>query len=241
MSHTRTAALTGLFAFALLIGCSAPPAAADNDAPKRTISVSGEAERTAPPDLATITLGVESEADTAAAALTANNGDMANILSTLKGQGLEDRDIQTSSFNISPRYRQYPRGESGPSEIVGYTVSNQVTVRVRDLSKLGEVMDMVVRTGANRFQGINFAIDKPDALLDEARKDAVADARRKAEILATAAGARLGEVMTISEGGHYVRDIQPAMYMRESVAASVPVAAGEQSLSVSVSITYALE
>lgn len=218
------------------------PAIAEETKVIRNISISGHGEVLAVPDLATVTLGVMTSASTAQEALAANTKAMNDLMATLKQQGIADRDVNTSNFNIGPRY-DYGQGGTQPPKVVGYDVSNTVTVTARKIEALGDLLDKAVSAGSNQIHGIGFSVSKPDALLDTARKDAVADARRKAEIYAAAGGFTLGEIISLSEGGGY----QPPMpmVMKSAMAAdgagAVPIAQGEQALSIDVSIVWAIK
>ena len=151
-----------------------------------------------PPDQAQIDGGVTSDAKTAREASDANNAAMGKVLLALKGAGIDEKDYQTSRLSLQP---QYAPNRSGPSPVVGYRASNRVTVRLRDVTKVASVIDMLVGAGANDIGGINFMVSQASKLLDEAREKAIADARRKAEIYAKAAGVTLGEPLSISEEG----------------------------------------
>jgi uncharacterized protein YggE len=204
--------------------------------PPAAISVTGEASVSVPPDLAEIDGGVTSEAKTAREASEANNAAMGKVLQALKGAGLEDKDIRTSRLSLQP---QSAPNRSGPSAIAGYRASNRVTIRVRDVTKVANVIDTLVGAGANEIGGINFVVSQASKLLDEARERAVADARRKAEIYAKAAGVTLGAPLSISEAGNSA----PAPYRRMAagMAASAPVAQGEETLAVTVSVSWAIK
>lgn len=231
-----------------LVALMALPARADDESPRQrpaTITLTGTGEIAVAPDEAVITSGVVSEAQTAREALDANNAAIARVIDAIKEAGIEARDIQTSGFSVTPRYR-YPRNdgrdESEIPRIIGYTVSNTVSVRVRDLDKLGPVMDQVVTVGANRIDGVNFIVSDADARLDEARGVAVRDARRKAEIYAEAAGVRLGRLVSISEAGGFMPPRPKAEFaMARADAMSVPVEIGEERLNVQVNITWELD
>jgi uncharacterized protein YggE len=240
-SHMLISLTAPLVALALVM--AAPAACAQDRVEKaqRTLNVSGQGEVAARPDQAHVQIGVVTEGDTASAALRANSEAMTKVIATLREQGLENRDIQTSGFSVSPRYRQYPRGETGPPVIDGYTVSNMVTARVRDLDRLGGLLDRVVSDGANQLRGISFSIAETGDLMNEARKRAVADARARAEVLAAAAGVRLGEILTINDGGAHRPSPAPMYAMRAEAAMDVPMEAGEQTVQASVNIVYAIE
>ena len=232
--------LTRLFAALTATTLLFTPALADEAKLNRTISITGTGEVRAVPDMATITLGVMSNALTAQEALTANTKAMTDVMALLKQQGIEDRDIATSNFNISPRY-DYGQGGTQQPKVTGYDVSNTVTVTVRKIAALGDLLDKAVTAGSNQVYGIAFSVSKPDAMLDTARQNAVADARHKAEIYATAGGFTLGDIVSLSEGGGY----RPPMPMMKSAmaadAAPVPVAQGEQALTIDVSIVWSIK
>jgi len=221
------AALAGALLTAPALAQVIPPAA---------ISVTGEATVSVPPDLAEIGGGVTSEAKTAREASEANNAAMGKVLQALKGAGIEEKDIQTARLSLQP---QSAPNRSGPSAIAGYRASNRVTIRVRDVTKVASVIDTLVGAGANEIGGINFVVSQASKLLDEARERAVADARRKAEIYAKAAGVTLGAPLSISEEGNSA----PAPYRRMAagMAVSAPVAQGEETLQVTVSVSWAIK
>ncbi|MCB2115079.1 MAG: SIMPL domain-containing protein [Rhodobacteraceae bacterium] len=224
--------LVPLVAAAMML---ALPAFAADPVPT-TISVSGEGRVEVVPDLATVSLGVTTDADTASAAMTANSGAVAQVLDRLKAAGIEPRDVQTSGLSLGPRY-DYGRGDGTPPKLLGYTVSDMVTVRVRDLAKLGGVLDGVVADGANTLNGLGFGLAEDAEARDEARRRAVADARHRAELYAGAAGVKLGRLISISEAGMSY----PPMPMAEASfakAADVPIATGEVSIGASVSLVY---
>jgi uncharacterized protein YggE len=205
----------------------------------RTISVTGTGEVKSKPDMAVINSGVVSEAPTARDALAKNNTAMTAVIEALKKAGIAEQDIQTSNFSVSP---QYPPNRSNQApHITGYQVSNQVTVRVKSLAKLGTILDTLVQVGANQINGIGFDIDQPKPLQNEARKLAVADARAKADLYAVAAHVSLGRVMQISESGGFAGPRPVAYAMDRMAAGSVPIAAGQETLSENVSIVYEIQ
>jgi uncharacterized protein YggE len=226
---------TALAAVALAAALLTAPALAQV-IPPAAISVTGEATVSVPPDLAEIDGGVTSEAKTAREASEANNAAMGKVLQALKGAGIEEKDIQTSRLSLQP---QSTPNRSGPSAIAGYRASNRVTIRVRDVTKVANVIDTLVGAGANEIGGINFVVSQASKLLDEARERAVADARRKAEIYAKAAGVTLGAPLSISEQGNSAP--VPYRRMAAGMAASAPVAQGEETLAVSVSVSWAIK
>jgi uncharacterized protein YggE len=157
---------------------------------------------------------------------------MARMFSTLKAMGVPDRAIQTSQFSISP---QYTDGNTQPQRLTGYEVTNQVTVTLNNVDKLGTALDALAAAGANRMEGIQFSIRDSAALLTKARQAAVDDARTKAKTYAQAAGVTLGPILSISENGNEAP--RPVMMMAR-MSKAVPIAAGEESLNASVTIVW---
>jgi len=204
--------------------------------PPAAISVTGEASVSVPPDLAQVDGGVTSDGKTAREASDTNNAAMGKVLLALKGAGIDEKDYQTSRLSLQP---QYAPNRSGPSPVVGYRASNRVTIRVRDITKVANVIDVLVGAGANEVGGINFMVSQASKLLDDAREKAVADARRKADIYAKAAGVTLGEPLSISEEGSSVPLYRGKM--AAPMAAGAQVAQGEETLSVTVSVTWAIK
>ena len=204
--------------------------------PPPAISVNGEATMSVAPDQAQIDAGVSSEAKTAREASDANNAAMGKVLLALKGAGIDENDYQTSRLSLQP---QYPPNRTGPAAISGYRASNRVTIKVRDITKVASLIDVLVGAGANEIGGINFVVSQASKLLDEAREKAVADARRKAEIYAKAAGVTLGEALGISEEGQSVPVFRGRM--AAPMAAVTPVAPGEETLSVTVHVSWAIK
>ena len=231
--------LTAALPFALLLSACAPMAGPDGF-PRRpaTVTVSGVGTVTAAPDMAEITSGVVTQAPTAAQALGANRQAMEKVLQSLAALGVAARDIQTTNISVSPQ-RRAVRGEGRPPEIVGYEVTNQVRVKVRDLGRLGRVLDEQVTQGANSLYGIRVGLADPAPQLDEARKRAMADARRRADLYAAAASLQTGRVLAVQEAGAAAP--RPEMVGRVMTAGAVPVAPGEQEIQAAVSVTFALE
>jgi uncharacterized protein YggE len=227
-----------LFLGLLLVGLAiaAVPAGADDMSDKRTITVSASGEVTVVPDMARITSGVTTEAATAKEALAENSEAMAKVIAGLKEAGIKAEDIQTSSFHVEPRYTHPKEGEA--SVIDGYRVANQVEVTARDLDRLGEVLDKLVTLGANAVGGLSFMASEAETLRDEARKQAVANALRRAKLFAEAAGAEVGEVLRISEGGG---EPGPFPVARMLKAEAVPIERGTETLSASVTVTWELK
>lgn len=228
-----------LLAAALVAFASIVPASAQDSPP--ALSASGAGVENAAPDMAVVTLGVLSRAPTAREALDANNADMEKVIQTVRGQAIADKDISTTGFSISPVYSRPPQPRAGEQpaepEIVAYQVSNQVRIVVRDIDKTGAVVDSAVTAGANQAGSINFDIDDRQALVDKAIATAIADARRKAELMAEAAGVRLVRVLSVNanEGGG-----GPVVRREAMVAAAppVPVMGGELSVSANAQISW---
>jgi uncharacterized protein len=226
--------LAAAIAAALLLAASAR---ADSGLPP-AISVTGEAQVSVPPDLAHIDAGVASDGKTAREASNTNNEAMAKVIAALKGAGIDDKDIQTSRLSLQP---QYAANRSGSSPIVGYRASNRVTIRLRDVSKVAGVIDTLVSGGANDIGNISFSVSQASKLLDDAREKAVADARRKAEIYAKAAGVTLGAPLNISEESGAAPVFRSKMVAPMSQGLPTPIAQGEETLSVTVSVTWAIK
>lgn len=225
---------------AALAAATTLPALADDIARQDTpaITVSGEASVTAPPDLAQIDAGVASDAKTAREAAEANNAAMAKVLQALKGAGIADKDYQTSRLSIQPQYAQ---NRPGQPTVTGYRASNRVTIKVHDVSKVASVIDTLVGAGANDVGNIYFSVAEPSKLLDQAREKAVADARRKAEIYAKAAGVTLGQPLNIAEDGAPAPVFRAKTFAAPMAATPTPVAQGEETLSITVNVTWAIK
>lgn len=234
---TRFLLALGLVAAAAV--ASIPGAArAEEKRMERTITVSGTARVAAEPDVARLTSGVTSEADTAREALARNTEAMRKVIAALKGKGIDPRDIQTSSFRVEPKYSTPKDRAPG---IIGYRVVNQVHVAVRDLARLGEILDELVTSGANQLGGLDFEVTKADVLKDTARTEAVANALRKARLLAGAAGAQIGDVVAIAE--EFEQGPMPGHVMTRAApkAMPVPIEAGTELLEARVTVTWALK
>lgn len=205
------------------------------------LDISAEGRTTRVPDLATIRAGVVSQGATAAAALSDNAQRMTRVLAALRKANVADRDIATSTVNLSPQYR-YTDGQ--PPAITGYQATNTVTIRFRDVAKSGSILDALVAQGANQIDGPNLSIDKPDAALDEARTDALKRARARADLYAAAAGMRVARIVSISESGENSggQPIRPMMYARADMAqAKTEIAPGEQDVTVTLSVRFLLQ
>jgi uncharacterized protein YggE len=206
--------------------------------PPPAVSVTGEATVSVAPDQAQIDGGVATDAKTAREASDANNAAMSKVLLALKGAGIDEKDIQTSRLSLQPQYAPNRTGSQSP--VVGYRATNRVTIRVRDVSKVANMIDVLVGAGANDIGGINFVVSQASKLLDEAREQAIADARRKAQIYARAAGVTLGEPLSISEEGS-ATPVFRSKVAGGMAASAAPVAQGEETLSVTVNVSWAIK
>lgn len=239
--------LTFASLLAVAAATSAVPAAAQQqmgpvraiDGTRLDVMATGEVARK--PDVANISAGVVTTAPTASAALEQNAQQMQRVVAALRRAGVADRDIQTSSINLHPDYRHDERG-SNP-QIIGYRASNEVMVRFRDIKNAGRILDALVAQGANQINGPMLGIDKPEEALNEARTKALAAARARAELYARATGKRVGRILSISEaGGHFAPP--PMARMRTfdvAEAASTSIEPGEQTLQVSLAVSFELE
>jgi uncharacterized protein len=229
-----------VFAFATMLLLMLP-AMAEETTMQRMISINGHGETRRAPDLATIQIGVTSYAKTAKAAVAQNSKTMQGLLDGLKASGISNRDLQTSNFSVNARLI-YANDGTQPKQD-GYDVSNTLAVTVRELAKLGEILDRAVDLGSNQINGISFGIEDSTKAMDDARKEAVADARRKAELYAAAAGVTLGDVLSIGESGGMVQQpmVNYSRKMSAEAADAVPVAQGEQVLGIDVAIVWALK
>ena len=236
----KFAALLAIAATPVFAMTTAPAAAQELKLTDRTISISATGHAYAEPDIASINTGVITEAEIAKDALAANTEAMTKVIETLKAAGLESRDIQTTDFSIQPKY-QYNQDNS-PPKLVGYTVSNQVSIRVRDLKKLGAILDAVVQSGSNQINGIQFDVSSAPALRDTARKQAVENARKLAALYAEAAGVKLGPILKIEETTSIVGpQVNYRVQAASADSAPVPIAGGQQAIEAQVNIVWALQ
>jgi uncharacterized protein YggE len=206
--------------------------------PDRSIEVVGEASVEAEPDFAKVTLGVTTPGKNAGEAMAANAKATNALIAAIKGDGVAPVDIQTSSLSVSPTYANPSPGSSAPPTITGYNVGNMVTITVHDLSRLGALLDKAAGAGANAVYGVAFGENDPSALMDKARPLAFADARRKAEIYAAAAGARIGALRELSE-----QVVQPFLrrgYASAANAGPTPIEAGQDKLTATVTARFDL-
>jgi uncharacterized protein len=216
------------------------PAMSEEAKMQRTLSLSGHGEVRTTPDIASLSVGVITNAQTATAALDANNKAMQAVLGSLNAAGIAARDIQTSNLTVSQRYDNRTDRNSQP-QTAGFDASNNVSIVIRDLGALGKILDQVVNAGANQVNGISFGIENEEPKLDDARKLAVKEARRKAQLYAAASGVVLGDILTISENAAYQPQSGAVFKARAESADSVPIAQGEQVLAVDVNVTWEIK
>lgn len=231
--------LAAALALSLSLGWLAAPAHAQEPA-RATLTVVGEGEAAAAPDMATFSTGVVASGKTAEEALAANSKTMGELIAALKALGIEDRDIATSNFSISPHYSQPSQNSREAPRLVGFEVRNTVSVKVRDLARLGPLLDRMVQAGANQAGGLRFGLADSSALEEQARIAAVKDAQAQAKTLAEAAGMRLLRVRRIApeRGGDM---IAPAPMMMKAEARAVPIEAGEMAARARITLVYEVE
>ena len=203
------------------------------------VSATGEVSRV--PDVAIISAGVQTRSATATGAISENASRMEKVRAALKAAGIADRDIQTSNISLNPEYRYQ---DNQPPQLTGYTASNQVNVRFRDIRNSGRILDALVAQGANQINGPSLTIDKPELALDEARANAIAVGRARAELYARTLGMRVVRLLSVTEGGGF-NTPQPIVMMRAerggaTGAADSKIDPGEQQLQVSVSLSFEL-
>jgi uncharacterized protein len=233
-----------LIAFFFVLASASPAPALErlidisND---RWVEVSGEGSVSAAPDFARVTLGVTTTERNAGEAMAANAKAANALVSLIKAEGVAPADIQTSGLSISPMFAQSLPGQTTAPAIAGYSVSNNVTVVVRDIPRLGALLDKAVAAGANTMDGIGFGHNDPSALIDKARPLAVADARRKAEIYAAAGGARIGRLMVLTEETGPAPPVAlAARIYAQGAAAPTPIEAGADKLTVTITARFEL-
>lgn len=223
----------------IFLAISAASAGAEAADRLRTLNLSATGTVFARPDTAHISTGVASDAETARAALDQNSAAMKRVISELKEQGLKPEDIQTTDFSVSPRYQHFK--DNRPPKLIGYRVDNSVRIRVKDLQKLGAILDTVVTLGSNQIGGISFSISTADDLLDKARAKAMNRVIAKAKLYAHSAGIRLGEIQSIREAslGTPPRPVMARAFSKGAEA--VPIEAGEQGLQIRVDVSWEID
>lgn len=231
----------GALLAALLNGCETgdtivSPTAGGDD----RIYVTGSATVKANPDIAQAQLGVQTFADSANQAVTENNTRSAAIQVALAAQGIGAKDMQTTGFNVYPQM-DYQKDQAGL--IVGYWATNMLSVKIRNLAKVGDILQAGIDAGANNVSGLYFALEDPDSLLQEARVQAVADARKRAEALVGAAGGKLGKVLSIRETSPWYGPVMSRVDIAKdaSGASSVPVQAGELEVTGQVEVVFEIK
>jgi uncharacterized protein YggE len=235
----RTVTMASLMALAALPAAAVaqPVAVQAISGTRLDVVATGEVNRV--PDLAIISAGVVTRAPTASGALSQNARQMDRVVAALKKAGIADRDIQTTTVNLNPEYRY---AENQAPVLIAYQATNQVTVRFRNIAESGAILDALVAQGANQINGPSLTIDKPEAALDEARRDAVAKARARAQLYAQAIGKRVGRILSISEsGGFRPYDIVVSAQSARAEMAQTKIVPGEQTLSVTLNVSFELE
>ena len=203
------------------------------------VSAQGEVRRV--PDVAQVGVGVVTEAAEAKAALAANAAQMERVIAAVRKAGIADKDVQTTGVSLQPQY-QYV--ENQPPKLNGYQAHNRVSVKVRDVSKVGDVLDAFVAQGANQIDGPTFTLDKPELALDEARQVALENARKRAAMYAKALGLEVGRIVSVDETGTGFEPPRPMMMAKAEMAmdsAQTPVMPGEQAHAVTLNVVFELD
>ncbi len=221
-------------ALAVLIAAAVPAAAQQAEPSRPRITVTGEATVSVEPDIAQIRAGVTSDAKTAREAAEINAKAMTAVMAAVKNLGIGERDVQTSRYSIQPTYESGPQARN---RLTGFQATNSVLIKVRQIDKIDDLIDTLIAAGANTMGGIELLVSEPSKHLDEARREAVADARRKAELYAGAAGVKLGAALEIVEQSASV-PFQPGLMARSAAAPATPIAAGERTLRVTLGVSY---
>lgn len=233
-----------LFALSLIAGSASMAVSAQTPLPSVPVdatwlSVSAQAEASRVPDVATLSVGVVTQAADGNAAMRQNAEQMTKVMAAIKEAGIADKDIRTSGVNLSPQYRY---AENEPPKIIGFQATNTVNIKVREIARLGEVLDALAQQGANQIHGPSFEIDQPEPVYDEARLAALKKAQARAETYARALGMRVRRIVTLSEGGGHFPPPMPmkAMAMHADMAESTPVSPGESTVSVTLEVVFEL-
>lgn len=226
--------------FGLLPAAASAETPIVSDATVLDVTATGRVSRT--PDLATIRAGVVTQAATAAAATADNASRLEKVIAALKAAGIAERDLATSSLSLSPQYRY---ADNQPPVITGYQASNTVSIRFRDIARSGRVLDTLVAQGANQIDGPALSLDKPESALDEARTQAIAAAKARADLYARAAGLRVERILAINENGEDAGGPQPpVLYRARAMAAdSAPtrILPGETDVTVTIAVRFLLK
>jgi hypothetical protein len=210
------------------------------DAP-RAVTMTGEAEVKAPPDQAVVSAGAVTQARTASQAVAANAAIMTRVFDALAKLGLPRIAIATSGFSLEPQYPPQDERKPQPHVIIGYEVSNSIDVTLDDVTRTGAVLDALIGAGANQSAGVSFSIKDPKPLLDEARAEAAADALHRAQVYARHLGVTLGPVLSISEGYGAPMAARAVPFLANEAMAPTPISAGQQSVSATVTVTWAIQ
>lgn len=239
MKKTILVVFTILTMALLLTGCGSAPMTA-SDAQQRTLNVTGTGTVDVQPDIAVINIGVSSKNENLTDALDENNDKANGIKQTLIDLGVAEEDIQTSNFNVYPQQQQdMPVSPEEPAQTqTFFVVQNTVSITVRELNGLGDILAAVVDEGANTINGINFNLEDPSAAMAEARQKAIADAKEQAQAIAEAAGVRLGEITSISINDYGMPTPKGARVMEQAADSSVPISSGMLTVQVTASISY---
>jgi len=203
-----------------------------------TITISGVGDVYAKPDIGLVTLSVVTEAKTVAQAMTENTSKMNGVISFVKKQGVEEKDLKTTNFNISPRYEY--NSKTGVRTLVGYEITQSLQAKIRDLSKIGAILEGATEFGANEVGNLQFTIDDEDALKIQAREEAIKEAKSKAESLAKQLGVKLVRITNFSESGSVPYPYYKTMSLEAIGAAgeTPQIETGENKISITVNITY---
>lgn len=208
-------------------------------AEQRTITVAGTGTTRVSPDIAVVTLGVQTQGSDVGAAVQENNRRARAVADALLGQGIAAEDIRTVNFYVSSQPLMDPMGL--PTGETTYTVDNTILFTLRELSKLGEILQRALSVGSNSVQGVNFSVADPSVPMDEARQMAVADGQRQAAQLAAAAGASLGKVISMGEGGNVTPITFQAPAYGKGGGGGVPVESGTLEYQAQITLTYLLQ
>ncbi|HZF98847.1 MAG TPA: SIMPL domain-containing protein [Pseudoxanthomonas sp.] len=244
MRH-RPALRTLLLALSLALGTAAMSAQAQNSTgytmptDGTLLSVAASAEASSVPDVATLSAGVVTQASDGNTAMRQNAEQMVKVLAAIKAAGIAEKDVQTSGVNLNPQYRY---AENEAPKITGYQASNTVSLKVRDIARLGQVLDALAAQGGNQINGPSFEIDKPDPVFDQARLAALKKAQARADTYANALGLRVRRIVSISEGGGGGFRPMPMMAMGKAMdqAESTPVSPGTTTLTVNLDVVFEL-
>lgn len=224
-----------LFTAAGLLGLAQPAAASGDQVLIPSITVVGSGKTAAQPDQGEINVGVVTQRPAAVDAMSENSAAVRRVMQRLSELGVVQKDIRTNNLNLNPVYARPGKAEEKP-RIVGYEVTNQVHITVRDLERMGTILDAVVREGANRLNGVSFAVADPTSLLDEARTKAIQDAQRKAELYAAATAVTLGEVLSVQEVPPQLP--RPEYFRLAQAQDSVAISPGQMEFQVNITVIY---